>query len=88
MAQQPRNSFTIEELIAELQDIQRTAGPKAMVYFQYDYGDHWHTPVAAEVQLVEQGEVVFSEYHCMNKVLEEGAQDGGDSLACVLLRSK
>lgn len=85
----PRNSFTIEELIAELQDVQRTAGPRAMVYFEYDYGDHWHTRVAAEIQMVEEGSVSFSDYHSMNKVSDEDAEDDTSrpAIKAILLRS-
>lgn len=42
----------------------------AEVHFAYDYGDYWHTSVAPEVVHVYEGQVEWSEYHRMPKVVE------------------
>jgi hypothetical protein len=45
--------------------------PEAEVHFSYNYGDHWHTEVAPRVSRVEQALVAYSEYHRMDKIVEE-----------------
>ena len=44
------------------------------VHFAYNYGDHWRTEVAPKVGRVDEGAVVYSEYHRMDKMVE----DNGD----------
>ena len=41
------------------------------VHFSYNYGDHWRTEVAPKVGGVEEGAVVYSEYHRMDKMVED-----------------
>jgi hypothetical protein len=43
----------------------------AEVHFAYNYGDHWRTQVAPSVASVEEGVVEFSDYHRMDKMVEE-----------------
>jgi hypothetical protein len=45
--------------------------PEAEVHFSYNYGDHWRTQVAPSVDSVEEGVVEFSDYHRMDKMVEE-----------------
>ena len=45
--------------------------PEAEVHFSYNYGDHWRTEVAPRVSRVEQALVTYSEYHRMDKIVEE-----------------
>lgn len=45
--------------------------PNSEVHFAYSYGDHWRTTVAPVVGSVERGIVEFSEYHRMDKLLDE-----------------
>jgi hypothetical protein len=45
--------------------------PEAEVHFSYNYGDHWRTQVAPTVDRVEEGYVGYSDYHRMDKVLDE-----------------
>lgn len=64
--------MTVEEVIDALQG----QDPKAKVRFAYNYGDHCRTTVAAPVYRVEEGEVARSDYHRMDKVVEEEYRDG------------
>ena len=57
----------VSELIEMLQDMNQDAD----VHFAYNYGDHWRTEVAPKVGRVDKGAVVYSEYHRMDKMLED-----------------
>jgi hypothetical protein len=57
--------------VSELIELLQGENPDAEVHFQYNYGDHWRTQVAPEVGYVETGYVVHSEYHRMDKVVDE-----------------
>lgn len=63
--------MTVADLIDALQGMPQDAE----VRFTYDYGDHCHTTVAAPVHDVEEGEVARSDYHSMDKVVEEDYRD-------------
>jgi hypothetical protein len=43
----------------------------AEVHFSYNYGDHWRSQVAPKVSQVFEGVVEFSEYHRMDKLVDE-----------------
>jgi hypothetical protein len=43
----------------------------AEVHFSYCYGDHWRTEVAPAVSNVSNGVVEFSEYHRMDKMVDD-----------------
>jgi hypothetical protein len=45
--------------------------PEAEVHFAYNYGDHWRTEVAPKVGRVFEGVVEFSDYHRMDKLVDE-----------------
>ena len=45
------------------------------VHFAYNYGDHWRTEVAPKVGGVDEGAVVYSEYHRMDKIVENDDSD-------------
>jgi len=49
--------------------------PDAEVHFSYNYGDHWRTEVAPKVSQVDEGLVAYSEYHRMDKIVEEEDAD-------------
>jgi hypothetical protein len=66
--------MTVEELIAEL----KQCDPNAKVHFAYNYGDHWRTEVAPTVDVVEMGQVKYSDYHRMPKVVQYDAEDDED----------
>jgi hypothetical protein len=57
----------VKDLIEKLQSM----NPNAEVHFSYNYGDHWHTEVAPTVSSVDEGVVKYSEYHRMDKLMDE-----------------
>ena len=57
----------VAQLIEQLQYMDKDAE----VHFAYNYGDHWRTQVAPSVASVEEGVVEFSDYHHMDKMVEE-----------------
>jgi hypothetical protein len=57
----------VSQLIEELQCMDQDAE----VHFSYNYGDHWRSQVAPKVSQVFEGVVEFSEYHRMDKLVDE-----------------
>ena len=57
----------VKELIEQL----GCMDPEAEVHFAYNYGDHWRTEVAPKVDRVHQGIVEYSDYHQMDKLVED-----------------
>ena len=55
------------QLIERLMDLD----PNAEVHFSYNYGDHWRTEVAPTVDRVDEGVVKYSEYHRMDKMVDD-----------------
>ena len=66
----------VKDLIAELANM----NPDAEVHFSYNYGDHWRTEVAPTVDSVTEGLVKYSDYHRMDKLMDESDmyEDEGD----------
>jgi len=80
--------MTVTELIARLQVYEATGMGNVEVKFAYNYGDYWSTQVAADVDSVEQGEVKYSDYHQMDKVVETDDEDvevSADTTTVILL---
>lgn len=61
--------------VAELIELLQMEDQDADVHFSYNYGDHWRTQVAPKVRSVEQGVVAYSDYHRMDKIVEEDYDD-------------
>jgi len=61
----------VADLIAELQSMDKDAE----VHFSYNYGDHWRTEVAPRVTSIGEGVVEFSDYHRMDRLVEEDYDD-------------
>ena len=57
----------VSQLIEELQMMDQDAE----VHFAYNYGDHWRTAVAPRVDNISEGYVKFSDYHRMDKLVDE-----------------
>jgi hypothetical protein len=57
----------VSELIEQLGYMDADAD----VHFAYNYGDHWRTQVAPKVREVSEGVVEFSDYHRMDKMLDD-----------------
>jgi hypothetical protein len=64
----------VKDLMEYLEDFD----PESEVVFSYNYGDHWRTQVAAPVEYIDEGQVVYSEYHRQDKVVERD-EDEEDS---------
>ena len=60
-------------------------GPDLPVHLAYNYGDYWKTQVAPQVLDVEQGRVEYSEYHRMDRVVQEEPEDGETYRAAIIL---
>ena len=56
----------VQDLIDELENFD----PNAEVVFSYQYGDYWNTTVAAPAEYIDEGHVVYSEYHKQDKIVE------------------
>lgn len=63
--------MTVKELIEQLKNFD----PDRRVAFSYDYGDHWRSEVAEDPTEVALKECVWSGYHDMYKVVDEGDID-------------
>jgi len=57
----------VSQLIEQLSYMDKDAE----VHFSYNYGDHWHTEVAPAVSNITEGVVEFSEYHRMDKMVDD-----------------
>jgi hypothetical protein len=57
--------------VSELIELLGYHSPDAEVHFSYNYGDHWRTEVAPAVSNVSNGVVEFSDYHRMDKLVED-----------------
>jgi hypothetical protein len=57
----------VKELIKSLKYMDQDAE----VHFSYCYGDHWRTEVAPKASRVNEGIVAYSEYHRMDKLVQD-----------------
>ena len=64
--------MTVTELISALQDLD---DPDKEVVFAYNYGDRSRTTVAQEVSRVDEERVCHSDYHNMDKLVDEDADE-------------
>ena len=55
------------QLIEQLMDLD----PNAEVHFSYNYGDYGRTDVAPVVRDVREGVVEFSDYHRMDRLVDD-----------------
>ena len=58
-------------LVKELIEILGRYDQEADVHFAYGYGDHWRTQVAPAISQVFDGVVEYSNYHQMDKLVED-----------------
>jgi hypothetical protein len=63
--------MTVAELIEYLEEQDQTLEVK----FSYPSGDYWRTQVAKDIEEVETGLVEYSDYHRMDKVVDND-EDG------------
>jgi hypothetical protein len=57
--------------VKELIEILGRYDQEADVHFAYGYGDHWRTEVAPAISRVFDGVVQYSDYHRMDKLVED-----------------
>jgi hypothetical protein len=57
----------VKDLIEQLKYMDQEAD----VHFAYNYGDHWRTTVAPKVSNVSEGVVERSDYHQMDKLVDD-----------------
>jgi len=57
--------------VKELIEILGRYDQEADVHFAYGYGDHWRTQVAPAISQVCDGVVEYSDYHRMDKLVED-----------------
>ena len=57
--------------VKELIEILGRYDQEADVHFAYGYGDHWRTTVAPAISQVFDGVVEYSDYHQMDKLVED-----------------
>lgn len=74
--------------VGQLKKLLENIDDSTPVHFVYDYGDHGNTDVTTEVADVEEGCVLWSDYHDMFKVAPAvmQADDDRKTEAVVLLR--
>lgn len=61
--------------VSELIELLKMENQDAEVHFTYNYGDHWRTQVAPTVDQVYEGQVKYSDYHRMHKVVDHDYDD-------------
>ena len=57
--------------VKELIEILGRYDQEADVHFAYGYGDHWRTQVAPAISQVCDGVVEYSDYHQMDKLIDD-----------------
>ena len=72
----------VSELIEMLEEMDQDAE----VHYAYNYGDHWRTEVAPKVDSVDEGAVEYSDYHRMDKLVDEDDEDAALARRVVLLK--
>jgi hypothetical protein len=65
----------VKDLIEFLEDFD----PETEVHMAYGYGDYWNSTVAPRIGNVTMGEVEYSEYHRMDKLVERDDEDEEES---------
>jgi len=61
----------LRELLAEV-----AGHDDVEVKFAYNYGDYWRTQVAADIKEVNLGSVEYSQYHSMDKLIDNDEEEG------------
>lgn len=78
--------MNVRELREALQALEAQGQGAMDVKFSYNYGDHWSTQVAADIDTIETGLVKYSEYHSMDKVNDSEEEDfSPEDTRCVVL---
>jgi hypothetical protein len=59
--------MTVKKLIDLLQDFDENMEVK----FAYNFGDYWRTEVANDITEIDESQVRYSDYHRMDKVVDD-----------------
>jgi len=82
--------MTVQKLIETLQDFD----PNMEVKFAYNFGDYWRSEVASSITELDEGQVTYSQYHRMDKVViskyddddsDEDDDNGDDDIKTVVI---
>lgn len=63
-------------LVRELIELLQDQDPDSDVHFSYNYGDYWRTEVAPAVDTVDVAMIVHSDYHEMDRVIDDDSDCG------------
>ena len=79
--------MNVRELREVLESLEAEGKGELSIKFSYNYGDHWSTRVAADVNTVETAIVKYSDYHQM-QVIDNAEEDftPEDARCVVILR--
>ena len=61
----------VKDLMRYLEDM----NSEAEVHFAYCYGDYWRTEVAPAISRVDEGMVAYSQYHQMDKMIDDDSDE-------------
>lgn len=61
--------------VGELKEHLENYDDEMVVYFGYDYGDHWRTQVRKEISTVTEENLIHSSYHQMMKEADDDDDD-------------
>jgi hypothetical protein len=63
--------MNVQELHDRMAELIAGGHAQVEVKFAYNYGDYWRTSVAASIDQIGEGTVTYSDYHSMDKVLDD-----------------
>lgn len=77
--------MTVKELIEELECFDKDKE----IVIAFPSGDYWGTVCANDVESVEEGEIIWSEYHHTNKLIVDYDEslEGSDDVKSVIVLS-
>ena len=67
--------MNVQELFDQMKELIAGGHADKEVKFAYNYGDHWRTTVAASIDTVSECQVKYSDYHSMDKIVEDNQYD-------------
>jgi len=71
--------MTVNELADHIQELKDAGHGDKEVMFSYNYGDHWSTQVAVGANPGEVARVKYSEYHQMDKLVNNADEFDEDA---------
>jgi hypothetical protein len=70
--------MNVKELIEALQEQVENGNGDMEIKFAYNYGDHWRSQVCEGINNISQVTVKYSDYHSMDKIVEDHREDDED----------